>query len=420
MVELNGNPEQAKESATAAVGPVDLVIGLSDAKAGEDISRTTNLIRDGLRELRQPVQTAILYKSGFAAPQSNGERQENDSLHLLSYTSSVSDPSATYAQTIAADYRAIVSASESLNARAYALIATDVEAVTPEWIHRLATPVIEQNYDLVSPLYVFHRFEGVLTSGILYPLIRSVYGKRIHNPLGPDFGASARFLQQILQGDSTRPKTSPLRITVPLGPEAVSRGYQVCQANLGERKHPPVDWKNLSSLLAEVLGPLFAAMERDAPMWQRVRGSEPVATFGPPLPSVTDKVEVDVKRLHEPFQLGFRNLQEIWALLLPPKTLFELQRLGRMGPEQFRMPDELWVRIIYDFSLGYRLRSISRDHLLRALTPLYLGWVASYAVEVEKMDARATEHRIERLCGAFEAGKPYLVSRWRWPDRFNP
>jgi len=27
---------------------------------------------------------------------------------------------------------------------------------------------------------------------------------------------------------------------------------------------------------------------------------------------------------------------------------------------------------------------------------------------------------LERLCTAFENGKPYLLSRWRWPDRFNP
>jgi glucosylglycerate synthase len=36
------------------------------------------------------------------------------------------------------------------------------------------------------------------------------------------------------------------------------------------------------------------------------------------------------------------------------------------------------------------------------------------------MSASAVQHRIERLCEAYEAGKPYLVSRWRWPDRFNP
>ena len=89
-------------------------------------------------------------------------------------------------------------------------------------------------------------------------------------------------------------------------------------------------------------------------------------------------------------------------------------------PEEFRIPDELWARIVYDFALAYRLRTIARDHLLRALTPLYLGWIASYAVEVESAGRSAVQRRWERLCGAYESGKPYFVSRWRWPDRFNP
>ena len=30
------------------------------------------------------------------------------------------------------------------------------------------------------------------------------------------------------------------------------------------------------------------------------------------------------------------------------------------------------------------------------------------------------EQHIEAVAAAFELDKPYLVSRWRWPDRFNP
>ena len=79
-----------------------------------------------------------------------------------------------------------------------------------------------------------------------------------------------------------------------------------------------------------------------------------------------------------------------------------------------------WVRIIYDFALAYRLRTISRTHLLGALTPLYLGWVASYAQEVGSASPAEAEQRVEKLARAYEDGKPYLLSRWRWPDRFNP
>jgi glucosylglycerate synthase len=420
MVELSGNPDDTKERA-AQIGPVDLVIGFADSKAGENLPHTLELIRTGLGALADPQRAVVLYKGGFEGRAASNGVGQSSSLRLLPYTAPEVDPSLSFAQSISADYRAMASASDKLEAKAYVLIASDLETVTPQWIFDLAHPLTEHAFDFVSPCYVFHKFEGILNNAILYPLIRSLYGKRIQNPLGPDMGMSSKLLRQVLRSDSSKPQQGITpRITIPIGAEAASRALPVCQANLGERKYPPIDWKNLSSLLAEVLGPLFQTMERDAPIWQRVRGSEPVHTVGPSLSYVEDPVAVDVRRLLEPFQLGFRNLQEIWGLVLPPKTLFELQKLGRAPAENFQMPDDVWVRIIYDFSLGYRLRAISRDHLLRALTPLYLGWVASYALEVEKMSAPAVQYRIDRLCEAYEAAKPYLVSRWRWPDRFNP
>ena len=100
--------------------------------------------------------------------------------------------------------------------------------------------------------------------------------------------------------------------------------------------------------------------------------------------------------------------------------MLEIRKLSRLGPEQFRMPDDLWAAIVYDFALAHRLRTINRDHLLRSFTPLYLGWVASYAVEMADKDALEVEPRLERLARAYETAKPYFVSRWRWPDRFNP
>jgi hypothetical protein len=73
---------------------------------------------------------------------------------------------------------------------------------------------------------------------------------------------------------------------------------------------------------------------------------------------------------------------------------------------------------VYDFLLAYRLRTINRGHLLGALTPLYLAWAASHILMTEA--GTDPERHIEAVAAAFEADKPYLVSRWRWPDRFNP
>jgi hypothetical protein len=57
--------------------------------------------------------------------------------------------------------------------------------------------------------------------------------------------------------------------------------------------------------------------------------------------------------------------------------------------------------------------------LLKAITPLYLGWAASFTREMENAGGAEVERRLERLSLEFEAQKRYLISRWRWPDRFN-
>ena len=89
------------------------------------------------------------------------------------------------------------------------------------------------------------------------------------------------------------------------------------------------------------------------------------------------------------------------------------------GWSAFRMPENLWARIIFDFVVAYRLRSINRGHLLGALIPLYLAWVASHMNTLSASGADPERH-VEAVATAFDADKPYLVSRWRWPDRFNP
>jgi hypothetical protein len=417
MAETSTLPEQAKQQ-IEQIGSVDLVIGLADPGTSDDLAGIAAKTRQALTQLSKPVRTVLLHRNSNAAPVSTEPGVDGDSLRFLAYSPPAPRPPVMLVETISDAYRSIGDVAQNLDARACVILASSSESITPEWIHRLAGPVLEQNFDLVAPCYAPHKFEGLLNHAILYPATRALYGKRMLNPLGPDFGFSSR-LFQILLVDASKNRGSAMRLPL-IAPEAIIRGLKVCQAHLGRRVYPPVDWKNLDSILADVLDPLFLGIERDAPFWQHVRISEPVPTYGEPPPATEENIQVDTKRLIDPFKLGFRNLREIWGLVLPPSALLELTKVDRLPPEQFRIPDELWTNIVYDFALAYHLRTIGRDHLLRAMTPLYLGWVASYAIEVESLGPAAVQRRLDRLCVAYESRKPYLVSRWRWPDRFNP
>jgi len=395
-------PVEQSESADAVIGLIS---------AGRDHHSVETTIAHIL-ETPVPIRVALLHPPLAAG---NGQAPAAPSNWLLIASPQLAFDPSSFTQSLGEGIRATSDAARKLNSRACALVASDLSAANADWVNLLLQPVLEQQFDLVAPCYARHAFEGMINRAIVYPLVRALYGKRIRNPMGPDFGVSSRLLERVSKASQARAHALPS-----LAAEAVTGGMPLCQAHLGPRNYAAPDWTNLSSLLARVLGPLFLDVERYAAHWQRARGSQPIREFGQPMYLETPQSAMDVSRLIESFQLGAHNLQEIWGLILPPSTLVELRRMARTAAPQFRMADTTWAHVVYDFALAHRLRTISREQMLRALTPIYLGWVASYALELELASAQAAEQRLERLCVAYEETKPYLVSRWRWPDRFNP
>ena len=115
----------------------------------------------------------------------------------------------------------------------------------------------------------------------------------------------------------------------------------------------------------QVAGSFFADIDAKAAFWQRPRlayppkAALPVAESAPA--AVTKPPEAtgppDVQPMLDSFRLAYSNLHEIWSLVLPPNSLLGLKKLSLMPVASFRMADDLWVRIVYDFILAYRLRN---------------------------------------------------------------
>jgi glucosylglycerate synthase len=423
-VETDAIPRQAHEK-IEQMGTADLVVGVLADFGDEGVAG----LYDSLKRIPGPLRIVVFQdtrrRPAAAAPPGaqgaeNSEAQNaanGSSLVVLPLATEPDDPSARVSSMFTA-YQSVFSAAETLEARGCCVLVSKLQDTHPQWFCRLAQNLVEKELDLLLPHYAQHRLEGLLNAAMISPLIRSLYGKRIRNPMGPDLGVSRRLFQKMLSAEHSA--TGSLHPLASLAPKAICDNMKVSELYLGHRVHPPTDWTNVSSLLAQVLGPVFVDMERNAPCWQRVRGAMPVPAIGDPVFVAEDTGTVDISHMVELFQLGNRELQEIWGLMLPPMSLIELRKLASMPLAQFRMADELWVRIVYDFALAHRLRTISRDHLIKSMTPLYLAWVASYARELQSAGKAASDNRLERLALAFESGKPYLVSRWRWPDRFSP
>ena len=327
-----------------------------------------------------------------------------------------------WGQVSAAQVAMLRQASEA-GAQACLLLHPDLAAFTPEALERMLQPILSQGADLVLPNYAIGPYDGLLNAAILAPLTRALYGKRARFPLAPDFAVSARMATRLSMHSHRNVSASSVPLLWPTV-IAAAMDAAVSEVPLPIAHAVRSGDMELSSVIAQLVGSIFADMETHAPLWQRVRSApQHTAPRGPWRPAEADPANsapVDTAPMINSFLLGTRSLQDVWGLVLPPVTLLDLKRITLMPAASFSMPDELWVRIVYDFALGYRLRTINRAHLLGALTPLYLGWVASYIRELLAEPGFSPEQGAERLARAFEEGKPYLVRRWRWPDRFNP
>ncbi|MBZ5607597.1 MAG: hypothetical protein LAP38_05025 [Acidobacteriia bacterium] len=407
MAELDSIAAEARER-VESIGAADLLIGLPACASGESLETVASGLRSAF-----PKTVLVYPPAAIPGVNRNGDESAPDArVQLLPYPFVPVERRDGRVQPD--DLRSVFLIGQKLGTRSCAVLNSDIDSSTPAALRALLEPVLNQGFDLAVPYYARRKFDGLINSAAVYPLTRALYGKRVHYPMAQDLACSARLVGWCLQPASSRPV--PLSwMTV----NAVCAGLQVCQVSLGLAP-PPKDTADLSAVLASVLGSLFQDLDRNVMFWQRSRGSQAVRTFGQLEAAPEESPAVDVRKMIDAFHLGCRDLMEIWAAVLSPATLMELRKLAKIPPDQFRLPDDVWVRLVYDFALGYRQRVMNRDHLLRAMTPAYLAWVASFALEVQDAGPRQVEARLERLCLAFEAQKPYLVSRWRWPDRFNP
>jgi glycosyltransferase involved in cell wall biosynthesis len=310
-------------------------------------------------------------------------------------------------------FRTIFQIASDLGAKACAVVDADLRSITPEWIELLIKPVIVGGFDYVTPFYHRHKYDGTITNSIVYPLTRALYGKRVRQPIGGDFGFSGRQAEFYLTKDVWETEVAKYGIDIWMTTTAIANDFKVCQAFLGAKIHDAKDpGSDLSAMLFQVLGATFDLMESYSWVWKSVVSSQKVPTFGFVYDVGLEPVNVNVERMIDIFRLGATELAPLWENVLSGNITSYLDHLSRAPVKAFHLPDEVWVEIVYSFALAVHRKVINKEHLLKSLTPLYIGRTASFVTETRESDAPEVEEKIEMLCRIFEDKKSAFVSIW--------
>jgi len=400
-------------------GSVDLLIGLPSYNCAPTIVQVLKATDSGLSRSFPQASSLILVVDGGSL---DGTISALEALQELSTPLVLTPYPVNPSRKLALPYHGIperekalwtiLHIAQRLQAKACAILDARNLGTTPGWIASLLAPILQQGFDYVSPVYARPRYEGNLVNSIVYPLIRAFYGKDLHHPLGGDFALSGRLAAHFLSQEVWNDQAAAAQIEMWMAISAILTGYPLCQAHLGPKRHegPPED---LAAALSQVVGSLFYLVESHQGLWQKGLSGPHAPILGTPSPQPAGSPSPNPRPMIEAFQGGLRDLLPLWEQALSPETMEELYPLVGMGMADFRFPMDLWVRVIYDMLLAYHYRIFYWRHLLKSLTPLYLGRMASLIIETEKGSEAEAEQSVELLCQRFIALQPYLTERWR-------
>ncbi|UCD72188.1 MAG: glycosyltransferase [Syntrophobacterales bacterium] len=309
--------------------------------------------------------------------------------------------------------RSVFETAHRLGVKACAVVDSDVRSITSDWIKYLIDPVLENGYQFVAPIYLRHKYDGTITNNIVYNITRTLYGKRIRQPIGGDFAFSQDLAKFYAEQDVWQTEVARFGIDIWMTTNAITQGFRLCQSNLGVKIHDAKDpVQHLGPMFRQVIWTIFSLMERYEDYWKKVRGSEPVEIFGHENHVEPEPVNLDLEGMIQQFKVGFRQFSPLWKEIFCDDCFEEIRKAAHLRSRKFRLPIDTWIQILYELATTFHTWTANRNKLIDLMTPLYYARVASFVRQSWEMSSEEAEALVEEQAQSFEEHKDYLVTVW--------
>ena len=311
--------------------------------------------------------------------------------------------------------RAIFEAASYLKVKSVAMVDSDLRSITPEWMRLLLTPTMEGT-SFVTPYYDRRKYDGTITDFLCYPVIRSLFGKDIRQPIGGDFGLSIKLVEDLLDSPMWElPDVSRFGIDIFETCTALAKGYKIKQSFLGVKSHDPKDpTSQLASMFRQVINIMFTSIERYESVWKEIDSVSSIEMLGEDKKSDTPApIEVSLAATVEAFKNNYNKFYAIYESFLEPVIQNKFEQLKQIETSSIDFPSEIWAKTVYSFIAEFHKNSVyGRERLIDALRVLWIGRVAAFLKETWQESREEAESRILEEAKTFEKLKPYLINKY--------
>jgi len=392
------------------VDQVEMIVGIPSYKEADSISFPTDVSSRGLLRYFSDKKSVIINVDNNS-PDGTKEAFMNTPTKVPKIY--ISTPEGVKRK--GNNFMNLFEAAVELQAKAVVVVDADLTSITPEWIQYLGEPLFT-GFNYVTPIYVRHKYDGSITNHIAYPLLRTLFGLRVRQPIGGDFGFSGRMARAFLSEKLWNDRIANFGIDIWMTTIAIARRFKVCQTFLGSPKsHRAKDpAKDLGPMFVQVIMTFLDLMVDFEYLWKDTIESWPSSIFGFGL-GVEEKppeVNVNTDALYNSFISGFEHHEELWEKIIPKPEFIEIKKTKQSPKDKFYYPSDLWARILFNFAIAYRNNEIPREQIIDAMIPFYHSRILSFVNKTGHMNIKECEEYFEDINRIFEKEKYYLIKRW--------
>lgn len=401
--------EEAVQREVSRIGRADILVGIPSFRNADTIAHVVKQAGLGIARYFPGLRAVLVNSDG-------GSTDRTRDVVLATEVPAQVEKIVTPYRGIAGKgsaFKTIFEIAARLGVGVCVVVDSDLRSITPEWIKYLGWPVWQQEYDFVTPHYLRYKYDGTITNALAYPLTRSLYGQRIRQPIGGDFGFSGLLASEYSRRDVWETDIARFGIDIWMTTLAVNEGFRVCQACMGLKLHNNKDpGSDLGAMFRQVAGTMFELMRVYRSNWMQVRGSAPAPVLGEQSTEEPEVAEVSCENLLGHFRNGYEELGETWRRVMRRENFLAVQEVYALPDEDFEFANGLWVRIVYDFSIAHAFGAPGADSVVDALLPLYCARTAHFVKKTRDLTSFEAEIEVERTAEVFEVLKDYLRFYW--------
>jgi hypothetical protein len=403
-----------------AVGEVDVLVGLPTHNHADSVASALRATHLAFNNHFARERTVLLNSDGGS---SDGTTELVRQAPIADSDTFLASHSLRTRHRISAPYhgipgkagaiRTIFAAADLLQARAVAVLDPELLSVTADSLAALLRPTLSEGADFVSPAYARHPLDGPLITQVVRPLFRSTYGPRLQEPLAGEFACSGRFAAHCLASPDWESDALRLGIDFWLSAVAAVGPFRIAEARLGPRLLAPRPRPGTATLVSQVYAALFGCLRLHEAAWTVRQRTEEVPVYGSaPAAAPARSAPIDAARDAALFREGLAALEPLLSRALRPATMEALRSTASATSPVPDLSDELWAAVVGELAVAHRHAALSRDHLVQAAVPLYLGRAAAFVAASADEPAERVEQRLEEISLRFEQFRPELVSLW--------